>query len=85
MSIQSTHTLLWILPLLSRREGGDLTTGIVMEVFVSVLSGLVDLAHPLYLWHWPFLLPHLMIIKLAIPSIWACASTSAQICLCFGL
>lgn len=43
---------------------------IVMEVLVSVLCGLpVDLVHPLYLWHWPFLLLYLMIVKLVVPSV----------------
>ena len=36
----------------------------------------LDLVHPLYLWHWPFLLSHLMIMKWVVPS--TRAYTSAQ-------
>ena len=66
-----------------------MTTCVVMEVFVSVVSGhLVILVYSLYLWHWPFfffLLSYLKMLKLAIPSIQTYASITAQTCLCVAL
>ena len=68
-----------------------MTTRVVMEVFVSVVSGhLVILVYSLYLWHWPFfffffLLSYLKMLKLAIPSIQTYASITAQTCLCVAL